>query len=127
MTTSGTRDQDGADSPAGTGPAARVTADGEARVVAPSGEIDIVVAPGLQRDIEAVLADRPRRIVIDLSAVTFLASAGLAMLTACRHSAGSEIAFAVVADGPATARPIELTGLSDELHVYPSLEAALQS
>ncbi|MDG3010790.1 STAS domain-containing protein [Rhodococcus sp. D2-41] len=121
------RDQDGADSPTEAGPGAYVTADGEARVVALSGEIDIVAAPGLQRDIEAVLADRPRRIVIDLSAVTFLASAGLAMLTACRHAAGTEIAFAVVADGPATARPIELTGLSDELHVYPSLESALQS
>lgn len=92
-----------------------------------SGEIDIVVAPGLQREIEAVLAQRPRRIVVDLSDVTFLASAGLAMLTACRNAAGSDIAFAVVADGPATARPIELTGLSEELRVYPTLDGALQS
>ena len=35
--------------------------------------------------------------------------------------------FLVVADGPATARPMKLVGLADALEIFPTVEAALST
>ena len=64
-------------------------------------------------------------VVIDLTAVTFLASVGLRILAETHERLGGSRRFAVVATGPVTARPIQLTRLDEFLALYPSVEAAL--
>lgn len=96
-------------------------------VVAARGDIDLLTAPQLRTAIHEVLADAPRAVVVDLSAVTFLASVGIAALLdahAAAGGAGTEVLFAVVARGAATARPLELLGLTELLRVHPDLGAA---
>jgi anti-sigma B factor antagonist len=94
-------------------------------VLAVGGEIDLVTAPSFEKAINEVLADEPSSLIIDLSEVTFLASAGLQLLVAANERAGLSTGFAVVAEGPSTSRPIELTDLDKIFELYPSLDEAV--
>jgi anti-sigma B factor antagonist len=94
-------------------------------VVSVSGEIDLVTAPALEQAIGAVVAESPTALVIDLSAVEFLGSVGLKILAATYERLGTSAGFGVVARGPATRRPIHLTGLDKTFPLYPTLDDAL--
>jgi anti-sigma B factor antagonist len=94
-------------------------------VVSVGGEIDLVTAPALEEAIGAVIADGPTALVIDLSAVEFLGSVGLKILAATYEKLGTATQFGVVARGPATRRPIHLTGLDKTFPLYQTLEDAL--
>lgn len=89
--------------------------------------VDMLTAPLLGTAIGTALAGSPRGIVIDLSDVTFLASAGMTTLVKAKEQVGDAIGFAVVADGPVTSRPLKLVGLDDVLRVHPTVEEALRS
>lgn len=94
-------------------------------VVSVSGEIDLVTAPALEQAIGAVVAENPAALVIDLSAVEFLGSVGLKILAATYEKLGEATGFGVVARGPATRRPIHLTGLDKTFPLHPTLDDAL--
>jgi anti-sigma B factor antagonist len=96
-------------------------------VLAVGGEIDLVTAPSFEKAINDVLANDPPSLVIDLSEVTFLASAGLQLLVATNERIGTSAGFAVVAEGPSTSRPIELTDLDKIFDLYPSLDEAVSA
>ncbi|RLK62342.1 STAS domain-containing protein [Actinokineospora cianjurensis] len=92
------------------------------------GEIDMGTAPALREHLEAAVtrgpADAP--VLLDLTKVGFLASAGLALLveyhTRCRDSGRS---LRVLTDGGAVLRAIQVSSLDNVLEVHPSIEAAL--
>lgn len=89
------------------------------------GEIDVVTAPRLQDELEQLIARHPGSVlIVDLTRVSFLASAGLAVLTRSADL-GAQTRLLVVACGPATLRPLELTGLTEVIEVYESVEAAM--
>jgi anti-sigma B factor antagonist len=94
-------------------------------VLSVGGEIDAATAAALDTAIAGVLAQHPSAVVVDLSAVTFLGSAGLRILVATHARLSGSGHFAVVAHGPATSRPIQLTGLDEVLSLYPTLDDAL--
>jgi anti-sigma B factor antagonist len=94
-------------------------------VVSVSGEIDLVTAPALEQAIGAVVAEGPTALVIDLSGVEFLGSVGLKILAATYEKLADSAEFGVVARGPATRRPIHLTGLDKTFPLYPTLDDAL--
>ena len=94
-------------------------------VVSVSGEIDLVTAPALEQAIGTVVADGPTALVVDLSGVDFLGSVGLEILAATHEKLGDSAEFGVVARGPATRRPIHLTGLDKTFSLYPTLDEAL--
>ncbi|QCQ93733.1 anti-sigma factor antagonist [Rhodococcus sp. SGAir0479] len=90
------------------------------------GEIDVVTAPEFQEAVDRATSEHPDAVLVaDLSDVTFLASAGLAVLVRCSEERGEDRRFLVVAHGPTTVRPLELTGLTEALEVFSSVEAAL--
>ncbi len=95
-------------------------------VVRVSGEIDLVTAPALEQAIGGVVAQGPAALVIDLSGVEFLGSVGLKILAATYEQLDAVATrFGVVAHGPATRRPIHLTGLDKTFPLYPALDEAL--
>ncbi|MFF2391849.1 STAS domain-containing protein [Nocardia sp. NPDC058114] len=96
-------------------------------VLTVTGEVDLATAPALDATIEAILADKPAALVIDLTAVGFLASAGMATLVAAHQRAGETTAIAVVADGPATSRQLKMTSLDQVFAMHTTLDAALAS
>ncbi|KKE99226.1 STAS domain-containing protein [Mycolicibacterium obuense] len=94
-------------------------------IVAVSGVVDMLTSPQLESAIDTALAQKPSAVVIDFTNVEFLASAGMGVLVAAHDKAGSEVAFSVVADGPATSRPLKLVGIAEIVSLYPSLDEAL--
>jgi anti-anti-sigma factor len=93
-------------------------------VVTVSGEIDLATVPAFEAAIADALTRQPDALIVDLTDVDFLASAGLQSLVATRENVAASARFAVVANGPATSRPIQLTGLDQILSLYPTLPDA---
>ncbi len=87
--------------------------------------VDLATASALEEAIDGVLAQNPKALIIDLSAVTFLASVGLRLLVSTHEGIGGAAEFAVVASGPVTSRPIQLTKLDEVFSLYPTLDEAL--
>ncbi len=99
-------------------------ADGVTVVVA-GGEVDMLTAPGLRTDVIDRL-DAGGTLVLDLSGVSFLGSAGLAVLVeASEHAKRRGTVFRLVAVERAVIRPLAATGLDDVFNVYDSVPAAL--
>ncbi|UUO01880.1 STAS domain-containing protein [Mycolicibacterium novocastrense] len=94
-------------------------------VLTVGGDVDLATVPTFQAAITEALTQEPTALVVDLLAVDFLASAGLQALVATHETVSKSARFAVVADGPATSRPIQLTGLDQVFSLYPTLAEAL--
>ncbi|WP_165944569.1 STAS domain-containing protein [Saccharopolyspora terrae] len=76
--------------------------------------------------LDQAVDERPAVLVLDITAVTFLSSAGLAVLVRThRNSSAVGALFRVVANNPATLRPIQLMGLDREFEVFADGEGAL--
>lgn len=97
---------------------------GAAVVLAVAGELDMLTAGELQLAIDIALERRPQVMVVDLSKVEFMASAGMNVLLTAHEAAGST-QLRVVATGNVTLRPLQITGLTDYLAVFASLDEAL--
>lgn len=94
-------------------------------IVTVSGELDLVTAPQLSESMKLVLEKQPSSVVIDLSKVGFLASAGMSLLASTHQDLAGAAGFAVVADGPSTGRPLSLVGLDEVFGIYATVEEAL--
>ncbi|SDM33886.1 STAS domain-containing protein [Allokutzneria albata] len=97
-------------------------------VVTVAGEIDADTAPLLKSAVTRAIEDTPRGDrVLDLTAVTFLDSAGLAALVdATERAEERREALRIVVDANRPViRPIEVTGLDDVLRLYHSVDDAL--
>jgi anti-sigma B factor antagonist len=94
-------------------------------VLTVTGMVDMLTAPLLTEAITAALAEPPDGLVVDLSKVEFLGSAGMTVLVAADKQCTPPARFGVVATGRYTARPLHLVGLDEVISVYPTLHEAL--
>jgi anti-sigma B factor antagonist len=95
----------------------------DAVVLRVRGEIDIATAPTLRESILRALHGDPPILVIDLSAVTFLAAAGLVTLAMAKRR-GNDVRV-VVSSRPCE-RTIYLTGFDAILALHENLPDALR-
>jgi anti-sigma B factor antagonist len=90
-----------------------------------TGELDMLTAPELDIAIADAARKEPEAMIVDLTEVEFLATAGLNVLVAaCLHITRSA-QFGIVADGVAVRRPLKLTGIDTLVMLFPTLEDAL--
>jgi anti-sigma B factor antagonist len=90
-----------------------------------AGEVDMLTAPALRAAVLAELDDCTV-LVIDLSGVSFLGSAGLAVLVEASHEAQRrQVELRLVAAGRSVQRPLEITGLTEVLTTFPSRDDAV--
>lgn len=95
-------------------------------VLSVSGEVDLATAPQLNESIDAALsATDVSGLIVDLTDVTFFASVGMTVLVEASNRVGERARFAVVAQGPLTARPLTLMGLHETFSIFTDLDAAL--
>ena len=94
-------------------------------MVGVTGVVDMLTAPELETAIAEAAKNSPAAVVVDMTAVEFLASAGMGVLIAAQDELAPAIRFAVVADGPATSRPLKLVGVTDVVDLYATLDEAL--
>ena len=118
---------DDATSSAGSACVVRETSVNEVAIVAASGVIDMLTAPQLEEALRAALDKKPANLVVDLTEVEFLASAGMGVLVAAHDEAGTATRLRVVADGPATSRPLKLVGIADIVPLFATLDEAVAS
>lgn len=98
---------------------------GAVAVVAPSGVVDMLTAPQLEEAIRTAMGKKPSGLVVDLTAVEFLASAGMGVIVAAHEEKDDATTFFLVAEGPATSRPLKLVGIADIVPLYATLDEAL--
>jgi anti-sigma B factor antagonist len=96
-------------------------------VVSASGDLDMLTAPQLREAIDSVMTKEPEGLIVDLTDVAFLGSAGMQVLMEAHNQAGETTRFAVVADGAATSRPLKITGIADLISMFATLDDALQN
>ncbi len=100
---------------------------GRVVVVSVSGVVDMLTAPQLDEAIRAALEKKPAGLVVDFTGVEFLASAGMGVLVAVHDEVTPDTRFCVVADGPATSRPLRLVGIADLIKLYATRDEALSA
>lgn len=99
----------------------------DAVVIGVAGALDLALASSLRRAVERAGRLHPALLVVDLTAVTFLASVGMAELVRADRDLGARFPVRVVAAARVVRRPLELTRLTDELAVFETVPAALSA
>jgi anti-anti-sigma factor len=84
-------------------------------VIALTGELDLVTTPRTRDVIAVILAGRPRRLVLDLAGVSFLASIGVSEIVRLAHAAADDAVVLHIAAGRHNRQTFELLGLTGTL------------
>ncbi|HTI19663.1 MAG TPA: STAS domain-containing protein [Kutzneria sp.] len=106
--------------------AVRLERVGPAALIHVKGEVDMAAEASLRRHIDEAMADEPTALVVDLTEVTFFASAGLHILVDLHHDAIAKgVVLHVVADSRIVLRPMEITGVDQLVTVVGSVDQAL--
>ena len=95
-------------------------------VLALSGELDLATAPDVRERLGAAVDSGTRRIVVDLRAVTFMDSIGLAAVVHARSrlSAGGRLALVVAPDSYAEL-VLEITGMARAIAIFSDRDSAV--
>ncbi|GAA1945167.1 STAS domain-containing protein [Amycolatopsis minnesotensis] len=94
-------------------------------VLAPSGEVDLALAPVLREAIDALVAEDRVWIVLDMTLVSFLDSAGLGVVVyGMRRVERRRGSLRLAGAGAQVRRLLELTGLDGAFEAFPDVEAA---
>jgi anti-sigma B factor antagonist len=104
-----------------------LTRSGDAAVLSVTGALDLAMAPRLRQVVERAVRLRPALMVIDLTGLSFLASAGMAVLLFAQKLGADVTRVRVVANSRVILRPLELTRLTDELAIFPTTAEALDT
>ena len=92
-----------------------------------SGALDTITAPSLATHLDVVLASGPAVLIVDLTGVDFLSSAGINLLVETHHlTARTATLLRVAADGPATSRPLRSIGVDQIVDLYPTVTEAIR-
>ncbi|WP_433263035.1 STAS domain-containing protein [Actinosynnema sp. CS-041913] len=91
-----------------------------------SGELDTSSADELAKPLKSTLVQGVRAVVVDLTGVRFLGSAGLeALVTGSKRATELGVPLLLVAAGRAVLRPIEATGLATVFTIVPTVDEAM--
>jgi anti-sigma B factor antagonist len=92
--------------------------EGDTRVLAATGEIDLSSASRFAQELTALVADGGGAALVDLSGVTFLDSSGVRELLAANRSAEAMgLQLQLVNPSAACRRVLEISGVLDEFMV----------
>lgn len=93
------------------------------------GDLDLATGPQLQEKLSEALRLAPSHLVIDMSEVAFLGSAGLNVLTeihTTQQTAGHHMAI-VIGSNDNAARPLRITQLDRVLDLHTELTTAVEA
>ena len=100
--------------------------EGQARVLAVSGELDLAAASSLEEELGRALQSGSEVIVVDLKNLDFIDSTGLSVLVRAHQQAQeSGLTLGLVNPGAQVDRLLSLTGLAQRLTLSDALQASL--
>jgi anti-sigma B factor antagonist len=95
-------------------------------VLALKGEIDLHVSPSVTASLNTMIEKKPRRLVVDLSEVTYIDSAGLAALIEAMQKVEGYGGKFLLAGLQETVRSIfEISRLDQVFQIFPDVRAAV--
>ena len=107
-------------------PAAPVLGQNRPNVLPLEGDIDLHVSPAVRESLNAMIKKKPKRIVIDLSRVTYIDSAGIAVLILAMQEVEAYGGKFFLAGVQETLRSIfETSRLDRTFRIFPDVDAAL--
>lgn len=96
-----------------------------AAVLRPGGDIDMSCAPAVRKAVANIMRDRPERLIIDLSAVAYMDSSGIATLVeALQQSMRNKIKLVLVGVTPQVHSAFEITKLVSMFTIVATLKDA---
>ncbi len=99
--------------------------DAATTVVAVEGELDLASAPSLKWSLTDLLDSGARRVVLDLSGVTFIDSTALGVLVGVHRTLADEGRLAIAGAHTEVQNIFELTGLDASFEMFPALDDAI--
>lgn len=91
-----------------------------------SGEIDMLSTPRLRDELGTLIEGGSAVVVLDLAAVSFFASSGLAALVEARDGAAATgVRLRLAGLSRSVHRPLQITGLSSRFEIYQDVQTAL--
>jgi anti-sigma B factor antagonist len=100
--------------------------DGGTHIVAVTGEIDLFTAPEFKQRITAPIEAGRKRVIVDLTATTFIDSSSLGVLIgAHRRLRRDDGSMVVVCSDDAIVKTFRITGLDGVFRIVTTLDEAL--
>ncbi len=100
--------------------------EGDVAVVSAMGEVDVFSAPGLDSELDALIAAGSSRLVVDLSEVAFLDSTGLGVLVkALKHAREADGWLHLVVTSDRIRKIFEITGLDASIPIFDTAQDAI--
>ena len=97
-----------------------------AKIFSPEGAIDLHVSPALRASLNAIIDEKPKRLVVDLSRVPYIDSSGIAVLIGAMQGLEHEGGVFLLAGAQETVLTIfESARLDQYFHLFPDVEAAV--
>jgi anti-anti-sigma factor len=97
-------------------------------VLAPQGDIDMSKAPAMREAIKTALEAKPAKLVIDLSAVTYVDSSGIATLVeALKWTREGRISLTLAGVQPRVKTLLDITKLASMFAVRTTVEEACKT
>jgi anti-anti-sigma factor len=84
-----------------------------------SGELDAGSAGMFRAEIEKVAAQRPKRLVLIVKDLAFMASAGLRVLIFAKQKLGTEVPIYIVSPQEPIVDTLQKTGFHHSVHIVP--------
>lgn len=104
---------------------------GDVAVLAVAGEVDNAEAAAVESALQDLLrSPRTTLVVLDLSAVTFFGSRGLAVVVngaRTARSVGTDLRGVTGPDNRRVIRPLDITGIDQTIHWFPTTDGAVGS
>ena len=97
-------------------------------VFSPDGAIDLHVSPELRASLRAIIDEKPKRLVVDLSNVPYVDSSGIAVLIGAMQSLEHEGGVFLLAGAQETVMTIlESARLDKYFRLFPDVKSALSA
>jgi anti-sigma B factor antagonist len=96
------------------------------RILELEGEIDLHLSPGVAQELQALVKQQPKKLIVDLTRVTYMDSSGLAVLLEGMQSVESYRGkFCLIGVGDPLRTVFESSRLDQVFRIYPDLKTAL--
>jgi anti-sigma B factor antagonist len=99
---------------------------GNGAVVHAAGRIDTAAAPSLEQELNRLMNEGTRRVILDFNGVPYISSGGLRVLLAtAKRLRGSGDSFSLCSLNPEVTKIMTLAGFNTIFTIYPSEGEAL--
>jgi anti-sigma B factor antagonist len=101
--------------------------DNRTEILAVSGELDLATANTLYRRGQAAIGRHPQLLLLDLTSLSFCDACGLtAFVRIANEAEAAGCHYGLVAPQPLVAKMLRITGLSERLPVFATIDQARQ-